>query len=87
VDWGTPLLPEVVPEIDENPVTFYSGGGVGHGLELPYVKFKDPRCRLALPALVMRVHPTIFDLATPLTSAGPTVTRYLGPSSHILTGN
>ena len=31
VDWGgrvrTPLLPEVVPEIDANPVSFYSGGG------------------------------------------------------------
>jgi len=34
---STPLLPEVVPEIDANPVSFYSGGGglgVGHGLEL-----------------------------------------------------
>jgi len=42
VDVSTPLLPEVVPEIDANPVSFYSGGagGVGHGLELPYVKFK-----------------------------------------------
>ena len=30
------LLPEVVPEIDANAVSFYSGGvgvGVGHGLE------------------------------------------------------
>jgi len=30
---STPLLPEVVPEIDANPVSFYSGGGgwvVGH---------------------------------------------------------
>jgi len=36
---STPLLPEVVPEIDANPVSFYSGVGrrglgVGHGLEL-----------------------------------------------------
>jgi len=36
VDMSTPLLPEVVPEIDANPVSFYSGGGgwVDHGLEL-----------------------------------------------------
>ena len=50
VDMFTPLLPEVIPEIDANPVSFYSGGeglGVGHGLELdspfasvPYVKVK-----------------------------------------------
>ena len=34
VDMSTPLLPEGVPEIDANPVSFYSGGeglGVGHG--------------------------------------------------------
>jgi len=45
---STPLLPDVVPEIDANLVSFYSEGGglgVGHGLELdspslPYVKFK-----------------------------------------------
>jgi len=29
VDMSTPLLPEVVPEIDANPVGFYSGVGVG----------------------------------------------------------
>jgi len=37
VDMSTPLLPEVVPEIDANVVSFYSRGGgwrVGHGLEL-----------------------------------------------------
>jgi len=38
VGMSTPLLPEVVPEIDANPVTLYSGGQglgrVGHGLEL-----------------------------------------------------
>ena len=37
VDMSTPLLPEVVPEIDANPESFYSEGGglgVGHGLDL-----------------------------------------------------
>ena len=39
VDISTPLLPQVVPEIDANrpTVNFYSGGGglgVGRGLEL-----------------------------------------------------
>jgi len=29
VDMSSPLLPEVVPEIDANPVSFYSGEGVG----------------------------------------------------------
>ena len=30
VDMSTPLLQEVVPEIDANPVSFYSGGeGLG----------------------------------------------------------
>jgi len=27
VDMSTPLLPEVVPKIYANPVSFYSGGG------------------------------------------------------------
>ena len=33
---STPLLPEVVPEIDANPVSFTreERDGVGHGLEL-----------------------------------------------------
>ena len=51
VDMSTPLLPEVVPEIDAkfaNPVSFYSGGGgfgVGHGLELdsPLIRFRTIR--------------------------------------------
>ena len=34
---STPLLPEVVPEIDANPMSFYRQeegvGRVGHGLE------------------------------------------------------
>jgi len=89
VDMSTPLLPEVVPEIDANPVSFYSGGGrLGSIMvwsltrpSLPYVKFNvtilefayggsvpDHRYRLALLALAMRVHPTFFDLETPLHS-------------------
>ena len=32
VDMSTPLLPEVVPEIDANPVSFFTGeGGEGVG--------------------------------------------------------
>jgi len=27
VDMPTPLLPDIVPEIDANPVSFHSGGG------------------------------------------------------------
>jgi len=35
VDMSIPLLPEVVPEIDVNPVSFFLGRrAVGHGLEL-----------------------------------------------------
>jgi len=29
VDMSTPFLPEVVPEIDANPVSFYRGGPGG----------------------------------------------------------
>ena len=32
---STPLLPEVVPEIDANPVFFYGGGGSGLELDSP----------------------------------------------------
>ena len=44
VDMSTPLSPEVVPEIDANPVSFY-GGGVGQvrsstRQSVPYVNFK-----------------------------------------------
>ena len=33
---ATPLLPDVIPEIDANPVSFFAEerGGVSHGLEL-----------------------------------------------------
>ena len=51
----TPLLLEVAPEIDTNPTSFYRGRGVAPP--------PDPRYRLAL---AMSVHPTYFDLATPL---------------------
>jgi len=106
VDMFTPLLPEVVPEIDTNPVSSYSRAGrLGSVIvwsltrpSLPYVKFKEtilefayggfapdsltrgsapgphwgsapkPRYRFTLRALAMRVHPTYFDLATPLNS-------------------
>ena len=27
VDMSTPLLPDVIPEIDANPLSFYSGRG------------------------------------------------------------
>jgi len=45
---STPVLPEVVPEIDANPVSFYSGEEVWESFmvwsltrpSLPYVKFK-----------------------------------------------
>ena len=42
MDMSTPLLPEVVPEIDANPVSFYRGGGRVWRLtrhSVPYVKF------------------------------------------------
>jgi len=41
MDMSTLLLPEVVPEIDANPVSFYSGGGglrVGHRLQLDKIR-------------------------------------------------
>ena len=68
VGMSTPLLPEVVPEMDANPASFYSGGG-GLGA-LPLDPTGDsapkPRYRLVLRSLAMCVHPTFFDLATPL---------------------
>jgi len=38
VDMCTPLLPELVPEIDANPVSFYSEGGVWRVSQLPGVR-------------------------------------------------
>jgi len=48
---STPFLPEVVPEIDANSVSFYwGGGGVGQvwsltRQSLPYVNFNDNAAR------------------------------------------
>jgi len=36
VDMSTPLLPEIIPETDAHPVSFYSGGG---GWELGFREF------------------------------------------------
>jgi len=59
VDMSTPLLLEVAPEIDTNPTSFYRGG-VGGSL-----RFQTPVIG-SRSALAMSVHPTYFDLATPL---------------------
>ena len=51
VDCSTPLLPEVIPEIDANPVSFYWGGErVGRvwsliRQSLPSVNFNDNAAR------------------------------------------
>jgi len=85
VDMSTPFLPEVVPEIDANPVSSYSGGGGWESVmvwsltrpslppppgALPLdplgAPSSDPRYRLVLRVLAICVHPTFFDLATPL---------------------
>jgi len=36
VDMSTPLLPEVVTEIDANPVSFYLGGGKVGGITITW---------------------------------------------------
>ena len=48
VDISTPLLPEVVPEIDANPVSFYSRGEVGEGEAVMVWSFKNEE-NLLLP--------------------------------------
>jgi len=53
---STPLLQEVVPEIDTNPTSFYRGGSLR--LQTPVVGSRS--------ALAMSVHPTYFDPAMPL---------------------
>ena len=71
VDWGghvhsTPLLPEGVPEIDADPMSFSGGGVRGVGRS---VRALDPAGGSASrPPLEARpvVHPTFLDLATPL---------------------
>ena len=58
---STPLLLEVAPEIDKNPTSFYRRRGKGGGslrLQTPVIDSRS--------ALAMSVHPTYFDLATPL---------------------
>jgi len=67
VDMSTPLLLEVAPEIDTNPTSFYRGKG--RGVAPPQTPVIDSRSSLAVS-----VHPTYFDLATPLTSRP----KYLG---------
>jgi len=69
VDMSTPLLPEVVPEIDTNPVSFYSeGGGWGSAPGPCWGSIPDPiiGSRSAHSPCVSTDHPTFFDLATPL---------------------
>ena len=62
VDMSTPLLLEVAPEIDTNPTSFYRGrGGWSLRLQTPVIGSRS--------ALAMSVHPTYFDLATPLLKA------------------
>ena len=56
LDMSTPLLLEVAPEIDTNPTRFYRGRG--RGVQIPVIGSRS--------ALAMSVHPTYFDLATPL---------------------
>jgi len=60
VDMSTQLLLEVAPEIDTNPTSFYRGRGSGGSLRLqtPVIGSRS--------ALAMSVHPTYYDLATPL---------------------
>ena len=60
MDMFTPLLLEVAPEIHTNPTSFYRWRGRGGRLRLqtPVIGSR--------PALAMSVHPTYFDLATPL---------------------
>ena len=57
---STPLLLEFAPKIDTNPTIFFTGGEVGGSLRLqaPVICSRS--------ALAMSVHPTYFDLATPL---------------------
>ena len=62
VDMSTPLLLDVAPEIDTNPTSFYRGrGGWSLRLQTPVIGSGS--------ALAMSVHPTYFDLATPLLKA------------------
>jgi len=57
VDMSTPRL-LVTPEIDTNPTNFYGGVRGSLHLQTPVIGSRS--------ALAMSVHPTYFDLATPL---------------------
>ena len=59
VDMSTPLLLEVAPEIDTNPTSFYKGRGrVVAPPPNPVIGWRS--------TFAVYVHPTYFDLATPL---------------------
>ena len=60
---ATPLLLVVAPEIDTNSTSFYWGRSTGQGGVGPVAPPPDSRYR---HALAMSVHPTYFDLVTPL---------------------
>jgi len=60
---STPLLPEVVPKIDVNPVSFYSVGGKLGGRS--WGLRQRPRYRLAHRVLAMYVHPTFLTWRRP----------------------
>ena len=62
VDMSTPLLLEVAPDIDTNPTSFYRGGVGGRS---GWLRLQTPDIG-SRSALAMSVHPTYFDLATPL---------------------
>jgi len=55
-----PLLPEVVPETNANPASFYEG------LCLWTPLFPRSPLYSLCSSFIMGVHPIIFDLATPL---------------------
>ena len=57
MDMSTPLVLEVDAEIDTNPTSFYCGWGVAP-VQTPVIGSRS--------ALAMSVHPTYFDLATPV---------------------
>ena len=60
MDMSTPLSLDVAPETDTNPTRFYRGRVRGRSfrLQTPVIGSRS--------ALAMSVHPTYFDLATPL---------------------
>jgi len=56
--FATPLLPEVVPEIDANPVSFYGGGSVRFGA---IILLKPPP-----PVMTMGAHQLCVSFVTVL---------------------